>query len=278
MIRFRCPGCNKVVKVTDADAASGVSSCDCGLVVRLPDSVRPIASSADASVPTTTLAVQPASRIHTPLVDDREVLDAEEIFDTGRLPRPGVDEDDFDNYVDFKRYRERPRRSRTRRVRRDLPTPSLIMEYITPFSVSLTIIALLSSLMGIFGLIFEGPELGLAFLGLLVFFLGGLWFTMQAIQDGELFFSLFVPGYSFYYAARNWDTAGKAMLFQGVGLGILIMACILTAVPARRVLALPMPPPPPPPVVAPPGNGGFVPPIPAPVNPVDEVLDPRDED
>lgn len=275
MLRFRCPKCRNAVDVDNAQAATGVASCACGQKVRLPDNLKPVPapvarrpSEVLASIQTdaaTPLRMHPQER-----GDDYEIGEAEGDYLDGprRLPGPGVVGPDGDNYQDFNRYREKPKRRR-RRDRRDLPTASLLLDWITPFTVTLVVLGFLSGVLGFFGLFFQGPEIGLVVVGIVVFIFGGFWFLVLTIQDGEYLLCSLVPGYALVYAIRNMDTAGKALLFQFVGVGILIMAGIVSSIPARRVLALPAAPPPPPAPVAF-GPGGFVPPGPGgPVFPPD---------
>lgn len=269
MLRFRCPKCRNPVEVEDEQAASGLAACACGQQVRLPDNLKPTAAPARCPPVAALAGIQPAASTPLRMQDDGgagnyEVVEPEADCDESPRPLhwPGVPRPDGDNYGDFNRYREKPTRRR-RRERRDLPTASLILDWITPFTVALVVLGFLSAVLGSLGLFFQGPEIGLVVLGILVFVFGALWFMVYTIQDGEYFFCTFIPGYALLYAARNPDTAGKALLFQFVGVGILFMAGIVTAIPMRRVLALPAPPPPPAaPVFV--GPGGFMPPAFAP--------------
>jgi hypothetical protein len=259
MLRFRCPKCNNPVAVDDEQAATGYASCECGQRVRLPENLQPTPATQRAPAEVLTAIQTDAA---TPLrLDPREqgpdyVIDGEDDY----LDAPRVARTDGENYQDFNRYREKPRRRR-RRDRRDLPTASLLLDWVTPFTVSLVVLCLLSGVLGLFGLFIQGPEIGLFVLGGLVFFVGWLWFLVYMVQDGEYLLCMLVPGYAILYALRNLDTAGKAVLFQFLGVGILITAGMVAAVPGRRAVAFgPAPPPPPPPVAF--GPGGFAPPIP----------------
>src|SRR5262245_46030207 len=132
MLRFRCPKCQFVVDVEAVQVLDGVATCPCGQKVRLPDTAQSRPAPAPVGGPPTEayVAVQPAG---TPPMrfrpeEDSDDFDVVEPADDDprprRLPAPGVDDSDGDNYQDFKRYREKPRRRR-RRDRRDLPSSSL---------------------------------------------------------------------------------------------------------------------------------------------------------
>lgn len=77
---------------------------------------------------------------------------------------------------------------------------------------------------------YHGIGIGLLILGLVLAFIGGLWFLVAAFRESVLWglACLFIPIVQLFFLIVHWDEAKKPFLLQLLGLAAIVIAMLIS--------------------------------------------------